>query len=863
MEGLLLPLLLVPFGLVVAAVLGAIAFTKVKQLELRVGFLEQQLQQRATPASTNDITAITAPVQTQPPAAANAPMPAPVPKSAPQPSPAPVYANAEISPIDRLFNHVRQHWMVWLGGSCVGLAGIFMVRYSIEQQLLSPAARLLLAGITGAALHGVAEWLRRHKGVEQSFAALAGGASIILYASLLGAFRLLDNPAVGWIFAGMALVSLATMLLTLRHGPMLAALGMLGGYLVPVLVDSGSGKIEYALIYVLIISLFTLWLMAYVHKTWLWQGVAVAGLIWWLISFSGSPGMDIRSLYLTALLYLLVAVPNMDWRLQKNSSGTELHWWAQLSAIWQDNGQKQLWLVTLAIVVAQGITWWVEDIGHVSYLGLLALPLLLAQLALRRPELNGLLALLLALTALDWLLYQQGSLPETNSISLRLLAITAFYVAIALLWRKRVNVYSSFWLALGCAAPLLMLAVAFYQLDFIAQEWAWSLAAFILALSFSALALSWQSEPKAMSQVVLFSAAHVAYSLAAVMFLVDASLTMALSVQMLSLSWLLRRYQLAGLGWALRLVLTLVLIRLTFNPWLLNYGNGNLWVPWIYSTALVCALASTYWLKEQIKLQPWLIGGSAQLLVLTLAVWVRWWLYDGEIYQQTLSFSEASIYAVAWGVLALLYQWRAQHSEYAVKFYQLLANLHGAAAILMYLLYVLLDYNPLWSNTSLASTPLWNMLLLSYGAPTLLLTAWLWQIKHYYWAQNWLRPVAMATAINAWFFVSIEIRHLWHLNSELHLRSSMPTGELYTYSAVWLLGALLVLVWSLLKQQSAVYKAGMVLLLVVVAKIFLLDMVGLSGLWRVASFMGLGLTLLALAWLYQKTAKQARINPPA
>ena len=82
--------------------------------------------------------------------------------------------------------------------------------------------------------------------------------------------------------------------------------------------------------------------------------------------------------------------------------------------------------MTLAIVVAQGITWWVEDIGHVSYLSLLALPLLLAQLALRRPELNGLLVLLLALTALDWLLYQQGSLPETNSISLRLLAITAF-----------------------------------------------------------------------------------------------------------------------------------------------------------------------------------------------------------------------------------------------------------------------------------------------------------------------------------------------------------------------------------------------------------------------------------------------------
>ena len=41
------------------------------------------------------------------------------------------------------------------------------------------------------------------------------------------------------------------------------------------------------------------------------------------------------------------------------------------------------------------------------------------------------------------------------------------------------------------------------------------------------------------------------------------------------------------------------------------------------------------------------------------------------------------------------------------------------------------------------------------------------------------------------------------------------------------------------------------LLLMVVAKLFLVDMAGLEGLWRVASFMGLGLSLLALAYLYQ------------
>ena len=44
----------------------------------------------------------------------------------------------------------------------------------------------------------------------------------------------------------------------------------------------------------------------------------------------------------------------------------------------------------------------------------------------------------------------------------------------------------------------------------------------------------------------------------------------------------------------------------------------------------------------------------------------------------------------------------------------------------------------------------------------------------------------------------------------------------------------------------------MALLLVVIAKIFIIDMADLEGLLRVASFMGLGLSLLGLAYLHQK-----------
>lgn len=59
---------------------------------------------------------------------------------------------------------------------------------------------------------------------------------------------------------------------------------------------------------------------------------------------------------------------------------------------------------------------------------------------------------------------------------------------------------------------------------------------------------------------------------------------------------------------------------------------------------------------------------------------------------------------------------------------------------------------------------------------------------------------------------------------------------------------------TLLFSWQNLYRAGMALLGVVIAKLFLVDMSGLEGLLRAASFMGLGLCLLALAWLHRRLA---------
>ena len=113
------------------------------------------------------------------------------------------------------------------------------------------------------------------------------------------------------------------------------------------------------------------------------------------------------------------------------------------------------------------------------------------------------------------------------------------------------------------------------------------------------------------------------------------------------------------------------------------------------------------------------------------------------------------------------------------------------------------------------------------------------------------RPLALATAGGGFLlFISLEIRHLWQGRLSLHLATG--NGELYTYSAVWLLLAMGALVAGGVWRRRRLYRAGMALLAVVIAKIFLVDMDDLEGLLRVASFMGLGVALLGLAWLHRR-----------
>jgi uncharacterized membrane protein len=117
--------------------------------------------------------------------------------------------------------------------------------------------------------------------------------------------------------------------------------------------------------------------------------------------------------------------------------------------------------------------------------------------------------------------------------------------------------------------------------------------------------------------------------------------------------------------------------------------------------------------------------------------------------------------------------------------------------------------------------------------------------------RNVVLVVEAAASILAFVYVSLEVRHLFDPGFE---RPGFGAAglELYTYSVVWLLFGVALLAVGFLRGAAALRHAGMALVCVVVAKVFLIDMAGLQGLLRVFSFLGLGAALVGLGYAYRR-----------
>ncbi len=153
----------------------------------------------------------------------------------------------------------------------------------------------------------------------------------------------------------------------------------------------------------------------------------------------------------------------------------------------------------------------------------------------------------------------------------------------------------------------------------------------------------------------------------------------------------------------------------------------------------------------------------------------------------------------------------------------------------------------------LGLTPIFNWILWGYGLSIAALLVG-WRFLRLTGDLRLVLATEAAVALLAFVLLTLEVRGVFHPGS-LASRGAgfgMEDLELYTYSAVWLLFGVALLALGFLRGAAALRHAGMALVCIVVAKVFVVDMAGLQGLLRVFSFLGLGVALVGLGYAYRR-----------
>jgi uncharacterized membrane protein len=83
-------------------------------------------------------------------------------------------------------------------------------------------------------------------------------------------------------------------------------------------------------------------------------------------------------------------------------------------------------------------------------------------------------------------------------------------------------------------------------------------------------------------------------------------------------------------------------------------------------------------------------------------------------------------------------------------------------------------------------------------------------------------------------------------------------AELWAWSGAWLLYGIALMVQGIRAREKSLRLAALAVVALVCAKVFLIDMSDLTGLWRVLSFLGLGLALIGLGVVHRRFVLPAK-----
>ena len=638
---------------------------------------------------------------------------------------------------------------------------------------------------------------------------------------------------------------------SLRHGIFVAGLAFVGGFASPAIIGSETPNTPVLFGYLLAIAAGTL---AVIRLRGWWPlgwGVLLGSAMWtllWMSSLAG--GLHWVGLFLVAVAGLFVWA---TWRrLGESENPTDdvaLLVWAALGVtgllivglIFQDNGKQSAGWLALAVhgLGLYALGRWTP---RFQYVAALAPILSVAALALWWADTQG--------TGPDW---------DSEDFAWRAILLGGFFAAgaFALLWNAA---RPGFWAALAVAATLAHFLLCWYVLRGVAAGTPWGLISVALAVPFLVGAerlARWRETMPGATEALGYCAAGVAFFIAVAIALEFNRewITVAYAVEFAAVAAIASRLGLNAMRRLCWPLLAVVVVRFVLNPEVLKYPLGRhadlqLDPVGLRPRRSRPSSSGLRFLRPtgDIQLVRATEAAIALLAFVLLTLEVRSVFRADAMMAPDARFMERAFYVLVWGAFALGALWLARTRRDVVALWAW--RISGGLAVALVLVVQVLLANPIFDKADVGRLPIANGLFLAYALPAVMAAL----------ARRWIdvepnRNVALfvevAASILAFAYVSFEVRHLFDPGFER--RGLGASGlELYVYSAVWLLFGVALLALGFLRNAAALRHAGMALVCVVVAKVFLIDMAGLQGLLRVFSFLGLGAALIGLGYAYRR-----------
>lgn len=871
------------------------AFGRTNKLRAELSAISARLSilEAGRPISVVMPQAATTPVEAPPPVAEQPRVPEVAPVAAPLPAPEPIAEPAtptppeaieSAGPAPSLEEKLGSRWAVWAGGATLALAGVFLVRYSIEQGFLGPVARVLLGMCLGFALLGAAEMLRRGRaGVDQRLLSrvgmapanvpptLAAAGLVALFAAIYAAYALYDLAGPLATFLALATVSAAAMALSLLHGPIVAILGQAAAFIVPALVSTNDPSALALFGYVLAVAAGCLALAKY--RGWRWTAwIALAGVAGWTLLWFAGAWRPADSLVIAIFIVLTTALFAFA---GPRPYGPEDRLFLRIV---QSDLLPDATLVAMAV-----LAFLLARMGSYDVPSLLGLAGLAAAIiaASRREQSMDYLALVGAASVVAalalWHLPQviEEALPlgmiegsatgfvpgpiVPPSFEYFVLVVSGFAIAFGAAGFLLVAgaIRPILWATLSSAPPLLLLAIAYWRIAAFDVALPWALVALLVGaimLGMATMVARQRSAPGMNDALGIYAVA----TLAAIVLALTMSLrlgwfSVALAAMIPAIGWVDRKLDIPLLRHVTFGVAAAVLVRLFLNGYVLDYPLSP--TPIFNQLLYLYGLpALSFWLGLRLfgtghddHLADVLMAGCIACVVALVSLEIRHFAGGGRIDRTHYGLLEQSLQSIAWLIMAygLCRREEAWNSPIITWAWQILA---GAASIQIAVGQVLIK-NPLWTGEDIGAWTLFNVLTLAYLVPAIL--AGLFRVE---FARRNLVPLmrgaGAAAVVLGLIYLSLEVRRAFQGGV---LSGDEPSdAEYYAYSAIWLIYGAALLGMGLRFNNAAMRYASLAVVSLTVLKVFLFDMSTLTGILRVLSFFGLGIVLLAVGWLYQR-----------